>query len=92
MKTFILATAFVLTALTQPSYAAESSAPNMAPKEMSKEDREEMAKAHEQMAACLRSTEDPKSCHEVLHKKCESMMGGSCMGMEKHKGKRMHKK
>ena len=96
MKSILLATTLTLTAFTLPTYAAEPPAPHAAAKAMSKEDREEMAKAHEQMAACLRSAEDPKTCHEALHKKCDSMMGGSCgdmrMGKGMEEGKHKHKR
>jgi len=40
----------------------------------SKEDREKMAVAHEQMAACLRSDEPAVECHKNLAKSQHQMM------------------
>lgn len=37
---------------------------------MTKEQREDMAVAHEKMAACLRSETDAKTCHDELKKAC----------------------
>ena len=75
-----------------PVFAADTAAPHDMSKmamNPSKEDREKMAKAHEQMATCLRSDKDFKTCHEALHSECESTMSRSCSDMEM--GKDMHK-
>jgi len=56
---------------------AKSAAPAADMKGPSKEQRESMAKAHEQMAACLRSSKSMKECHEAMHAACEKN-GGDC--------------
>jgi hypothetical protein len=47
-----------------------------------KEQREQMAVAHEQMAACLRSDKTISECHEELSKSQHHMMG--CLGAKMH--------
>lgn len=57
-----------------PGFSAQKS------KSLSKEDRESMAKAHEQMAECLRSD---KALSE-----CQGMMRGACPGWSGKMGRR----
>jgi hypothetical protein len=58
-----------------------------------KEQREQMAKVHEMMAACLRSDKSVMECREAAHKQCEEAMGPQChmmgpmMGPEHHMNK-----
>jgi ribosomal protein L4 len=54
------------------SDAPKVDAPKM---EVSKEAREKMASAHEQMAACLRSAKSLDDCHHEMMKAHESMHG-----------------
>ena len=93
MKAMVLLTLIACTSFVAPVWSAEpakASDKGAMAKEPSKDDREKMAVAHEKMAACLRSDQDMKQCHEALHKECKSMMGGSCpMGMD-HEGKGGH--
>lgn len=49
------------------------------PPEMTAEQREKMAVAHEKMAACLRSERPVSECHDELWKSCDATMGvGKC--------------
>lgn len=89
MKTIMLLVTIALTNFSFPAWAADPIAPNDMYKmnmNPSKEDREKMATAHAQMVTCLRSDQDYTQCHEALHKECQSMMSGSCPGMEMGKG------
>lgn len=89
MKTMLLAITIVLSSFAAPTWAADPAAPHDMSKmtmNPNKEDREKMAAAHMQMATCLRSDQDFMQCHDALHKECQSMMGGSCPGMELRKG------
>ena len=57
--------------------------------EPSKESREQMARLHEQMAACLRSDKAFAQCRTQMQNACHSAMGGQCQmmmgpGMRKH--------
>jgi hypothetical protein len=56
----------------------------------SAEQRNEMAKAHDSMAACLRSTKPIDECHKEMMKSCEEQMehGEGCMMMEHGMGKK----
>jgi hypothetical protein len=92
MKTIVILATVALTNFTMPVWAADSSATHDMSKmtmNPSKEDRDKMAIAHTQMAACLRSDQNFMQCHDALHKECQSMMGGTCPGMEMGQG--MHK-
>ncbi|MGZ3694276.1 MAG: hypothetical protein ACXWQO_08750 [Bdellovibrionota bacterium] len=40
--------------------------------------REDMAKAHEAMAACLRSTKPLMDCHKEMMASCKDKLGKSC--------------
>jgi hypothetical protein len=48
-----------------------------------KEQREQMAKLHEHMAACLRSDKSMRECHEAARKECQDTMGDGCRMMMK---------
>ena len=92
MKTIIFLVTIALMNFALPTWAADPASPHdmsKMPMNPSKEDREKMAAAHAQMATCLRSDQEFMQCHDALHKECQSMMGGSCPGMEMGKG--MHK-
>jgi len=92
MKTVMLLATIILTNFVSPVWAADPAAPHDISKmtmNPTKEDREKMAKAHEQMATCLRSDQEFNVCHEAMRTECKSMMGGSCPGIEMGKG--MHK-
>ncbi|MCX6129827.1 MAG: hypothetical protein NTX25_12305 [Proteobacteria bacterium] len=52
--------------------------------ELSAEQRENMAKHHEQMAACLRSDKPIDVCHEEHRKACGADKG--CLGMGHNMG------
>jgi hypothetical protein len=56
----------------------------------SAEQRNEMAKVHDLMAACLRSTKPIEECHKEMKKSCEEQMerGEGCMMMEHGMGKK----
>lgn len=47
----------------------------------SKEQREEMARAHEKMAACLRSDRPFADCHQEMMQTCRDVSGGRGCGM-----------
>ena len=92
MKIIMLLVTIALTNFALPAWAADATVPHdMSKMGMNpiKEDRENMAAAHTQMAACLRSDQEFIKCHDALNKECQSMMGGSCPGMDMNKG--MHK-
>jgi hypothetical protein len=92
MKSIMLLVTIAVTSFALPIWAADPAAPHDMSKmtmNPNKADREKMAKAHEQMATCLRSDQEFKVCHEALRTECKDMMGGSCPGMEMGKG--MHK-
>ena len=92
MKTIMLLATVAITNFALPVWAADpASTQDMSKMAMnpSKEDREKMATAHAQMATCLRSDQEFAQCRDAFHKECQSMMGGSCPGMDMKKG--MHK-
>jgi hypothetical protein len=50
--------------------------------EPTKAQREEMAKFHDKMAACLRSDQPIDACHKEMMKSCQEMGKDACpMGM-----------
>ena len=60
-----------------------------------KEQREEMAKVHEQMATCLRSDKPIQECHEEMmknHPRMNGMMDNCPMRNKPGMNKMMHKK
>lgn len=92
MKKIMLLFIIFFTNFAMPTWAAETATPHDMSKmsmKLSKEDREKMATAHAKMATCLRSDQEVATCHDALRKECQSLMGGSCSGMEA--GKSMHK-
>ena len=92
MKTVILLAAIGMMNFGAPTWAAETDKTHDMSKmslNPTKEDRQKMAAAHTQMAACLGSDQEFMQCHDALHKECKSMMGGACPGMDMGKG--MHK-
>jgi hypothetical protein len=58
--------------------AADDSPSDMHHAPPSKQDREQMAKLHEHMAACLRSDKTMRDCHEAVRKECQDTMGDKC--------------
>lgn len=59
----------------------------------SRQMREQMAAAHEKMAACLRSDQDIAVCRNEMHKSCQAMMGAQgCPMMEMGMSGRDHMK
>jgi hypothetical protein len=83
-------------ALATPAFAedpTEESAPGeQKMPTMTKEQRQKMAEAHENMATCLRSDRPMKECHEEMMKACKEHMGkNGCPFMRgKHKGHMKH--
>ncbi len=66
--------------LSLSAYAADKAPPAAAKApEWTSEQRESMAKSHEQMAACLRSDKAVDACHEEMMSACKS--NSSCQGM-----------
>ena|ERR1035437_9439765 len=53
--------------------------------------RQNMAKMHEQMAACLGSDKTLKECHGEMRKGCEAMGKDACPMMGEHGHGKMHK-
>ena len=99
-SSFVLAIAAVV--LSTTAFAADATQPTQKPmshKEMTAEQRQKMAAAHEKMAACLKSESTLESCHMEMKKTCEDNMGehqcpmmGAMHGMKgKMKHKEMHK-
>jgi hypothetical protein len=68
----VVATLF---AVDGSALAAEQST---AAPEPSKESREQMARLHEQMAACLRSDKAFAECRTQMQTACHSAMGAQC--------------
>jgi hypothetical protein len=69
------------------SFASAHDMANMKMPNMTTEQRQKMADAHEKMAACLRSDKDLKECHEAMMKSCQDTMGKDCPmggGMHHH--------
>lgn len=58
---------------------------------LTQEEREQMAKHHEAMAACLRSDKDIKVCHEEMAAQCKAESEGGMCPMMRHNMKE-HKK
>lgn len=76
--------------LSLSAYAADKAPPAAAKApEWTTEQRESMAKSHEQMAACLRSDKAVNACHEEMMTACKS--NSSCQGMMGHHMGKDHK-
>jgi len=86
-----LAIVTVLSFLTSFSAFANSDKGEMW-KNMTPDQRQKMATAHDKMAACLRSDRLLKDCHEEMMKSCESVMGKDACGIMGHHGKMMEEK
>ena len=67
------------------TWAAESAqSQKESPAAPSKELREQMAKAHEKMALCLRSEVSVEDCHQQMREQCQDMKSeGGCFMMGK---------
>ena len=64
----------VVVLVGSPALAADKTKPP-APPQMTKEQRNKMADAHEKMAACLRSNRELKDCHDEMMRACKDAMG-----------------
>lgn len=87
MTKIIFAACLLLTSLATPALSADSPKPTAkkAMMELTPAQREEMAVAHEKMAACLRSDKPLSDCHKEMMKSCKGMKGGCPMMGMKHK-------
>jgi hypothetical protein len=56
---------------------AQGTKPGKGP-DMTTEQRQKMAEAHEKMATCLRSDRPLPDCRDEMMKSCQTTMGGSC--------------
>jgi hypothetical protein len=72
IRTRVLVAAMML-ALAGSAFAAEPAPTKSA--EPSKQAREQMAKMHEEMAACLRSDKAFADCRTQMHEHCMTTMG-----------------
>ena len=64
----------------------------MMPMEMTAEQRVNMASAHENMAACLRSDKSTKDCHVKMKLNCKNTMGNEGCGFRYIDNEKMMKK
>lgn len=92
---WILPLAFILTCGTLAHAADKDSVKSEVERKRSivtKEDRESMAKAHEQMASCLRTDKPLRDCRTEMMSSCKSTMGaeGCPMMMMDGRRARMH--
>ena len=78
----LLLTLALLLPVFAPAFANEEKMAMM--ENMSKDDREKMAKLHENMASCLRSDKEVKACHEQMMTGCKDTMGEKFCAMMKH--------
>ena len=69
-----------------PAYAADPPGPPAKAAAPTKEQREDMAKAHEKMAACLRSDREVSDCRHEMMEQYKQMQGEEC----EHMGDYMH--
>src|SRR5512138_2567947 len=89
-RTRILVTGLML-ALVGSAFAADPAPTKTA--EPSKQTREQMAKMHEEMAACLRSDKAVADCRTQMHEHCMATMGANgCPMMGAGMGAGMHRK
>ncbi len=88
MKSILLIAVVALTSFASPIWALQNTSPH-SPTVMTmnptQETRETMANAYEKMAACFRSDQEFKVCHDILKTECASILGGHCehMGMKR---------
>ena len=90
MHSRILSISLLCTLIASALMSGFAAAADTTTAEPSKELREKMAAAHEQMAACLRTDRAMSDCREEMMKQCHELMGEhACpmMGMDKHKHK-----
>ena len=78
-------------ALAQGSKTSKKSTSPKESQTLTKDQRENMAKAHEQMASCLRTDKSMKECRDEMWKSCKDAGAGECPRME-HQGKHGHYK
>lgn len=69
---------------TSSLHAATKQSTKMMPMEMTAEQRVNMATAHENMAACLKSDKTLEACHSEMQESCKSTMGNQGCFMMKH--------
>lgn len=93
MNKILFALTIILSSTALPTFAADHGRAHDSSKisaALTLEDREKLAGAHQHMAACLRTTQEFKACHESLRTECKSLSSGYCPGMEK--GNKMTRK
>lgn len=71
--------------------AADQTGPDAKRPAPTKEQREQMAKMHEQMAACLRSDKTVRECREAMRAQCQQDMGEHCNMMGPMPDRHMNK-
>jgi hypothetical protein len=89
MKLFTITMTLLFAVSTNFAFAAnKSKSKGMTPMaEMTTEQRQEMATAHEKMATCLRSDKSMEDCKKDMMQTCHTMMGkGGCPMMGKMQG------
>ena len=79
LLSFVMSAAFIFSAFAVESKGVFDETKRPGP---TAEQRQQMADAHEKMAACLRSDQPVKECHQELMKSCKDKMGenGCSMG------------
>ncbi len=92
MKTFILSA--ILICLTHISFAEEKAPPKAADQNQHIQMHEQMAKAHQQAADCLKSGKPAEECKKAFHEMNKEMgEHENCgHGMKHHKHHKMDKK
>ena len=76
-------------ASAQDKTSTQTTPPPM-PMQMTREQRNKMADAHEKMAACLRSTKPLSECHQEMMQACKANLGAECPMMHMHGMHGMH--
>ncbi len=89
MKTLILSVALLIASANAWAEDKAVKAPPSSGKTtaITPEQREEMAKTHEKMAACLRSDADISTCHNEMMTSCKENKSCPMMGQGEHKMK-----
>ena len=88
MKSFLIVIAGIC--LSIGAHAADKEAGKPGPgktSELTKEQREAMAKAHEKMSACLRSDKAISICHDEMMSSCKANNACPMHAMHGHMGK-----
>lgn len=84
LKVFSAAALLSIVMASPISHAQEKMKGKEAPKiEWTNLQRENMAKMHEDMASCLRSTKTPMQCRADMKASCQTMGKNGCPMMEK---------